>query len=399
MKIVFLVDWHSAKMGYSDNFLPKAIAALGHEVHLVTSERQVYYNTPNRNFYKTTLEPFLGPGIVECGQTQVDGYYLHRLPSSEFRGRIIIHNLADTIRNIQPDILQTGEFTGLSTYQAALLWQKLQYKFFIECHTHASVFPWAGYKSSIYWGFYSRTMGTFINNRLEKCYPISSDSAEIVNRCYGVDSAKIVIRSLGVDTELFSPVQNDRLQAERLNIRKQLGLSDSDIACIYTGRFTADKDPLCLVKAVALLRNKGKSYYAILVGNGSAEYRSQLESHDGVIMMPFVPVQNMPALYRAVDIAVWPRQESTSQLDAAACGLPLILSNRVKVRERVNGNGLLYKEGDYEDLAQKLDQLSDEEVRQKMGETGVQNMREKFSWQYIAAQYARDYELALNAKN
>lgn len=36
MQIAIVSDWFSEKMGYAENFLPKAMASLGHEVHLVT---------------------------------------------------------------------------------------------------------------------------------------------------------------------------------------------------------------------------------------------------------------------------------------------------------------------------------------------------------------------------
>jgi len=61
MRIVVVADWFSEKMGYSENCLPKALASLGHEVHLVTTEAQVYYNQPT---YRATYEPFIGPPIV-----------------------------------------------------------------------------------------------------------------------------------------------------------------------------------------------------------------------------------------------------------------------------------------------------------------------------------------------
>jgi hypothetical protein len=44
MKIVFVTAWYSEGMGYLENCLPKAIAKLGHEVHIITSTAQVYYN-------------------------------------------------------------------------------------------------------------------------------------------------------------------------------------------------------------------------------------------------------------------------------------------------------------------------------------------------------------------
>ena len=61
MKIVILSSWFSERMGYIENCLPKALALLGHEVHVVSSTAQVYFNSPD---YKEVYEPFLGKIIV-----------------------------------------------------------------------------------------------------------------------------------------------------------------------------------------------------------------------------------------------------------------------------------------------------------------------------------------------
>jgi len=99
--------------------------------------------------------------------------------------------------------------------------------------------------------------------------------------------------------------------------------------------------------------------------------------------------------YWAADVGVWPKQESTSQLDAAACGLPLIVSNRVAVVERVTGNGLLYDEADPDDLARKIVALDDPEVRQRMSAVGVEKVQRNFSWRRIAAERIDAYQAAL----
>jgi hypothetical protein len=63
MKIVVLTPWFAENMGYADNCLPKAIAALGHEVHVVASNVKPYFNSHN---YADNYEKFLGKGIVDC---------------------------------------------------------------------------------------------------------------------------------------------------------------------------------------------------------------------------------------------------------------------------------------------------------------------------------------------
>jgi len=133
----------------------------------------------------------------------------------------------------------------------------------------------------------------------------------------------------------------------------------------------------------------------LFVGNGLQGNVDAIKECPGCTVHAFVPTKELVSFYRASDVGVWPKQESTSQLDAAACGLPLILSNRVEVKERINGNGVLYEEGNADDLVSKLQSLSSPECRKKMGESGARKMQNSFSWECIAKEYVKDYETSL----
>ena len=397
MRIVLIVDWFSEKMGYSDNFLPKALASLGHEVHVVTSNGQVYFN--NLPLYKKNFEPFLGPGVVDCGVKTLDGYTLHRLPYMEWRGRVRIKGLVGKLRSVRPQIVEVSELICLTTYEAAIAKLLLGYKLFVECHVHASVFPPAirkgGIKERLYWLLYAATIGYLVSSLSEKCYPVSTDASDVAIRFLGVQKHKVEICSLGVDTDLFKPPSDEASQQVRLQLREKLGFSHSDIVCIYTGRFSMGKDPLHLAQVIGSLVAQGEPFRGLFVGNGSQVDVEAIRACPGCVIHPFVPIRELPPFYWAADIGVWPKQESTSQLDAAACGLPIILSDRVRVRERIDGNGLVYEEDNPHDLARQIRILADPEIRRRMGEYGVRKMREHFSWDRIARQRIQDYEAVL----
>lgn len=383
-------------MGYSTNYLPKALASLGHEVHLITSNGQVYFT---HSTYETTWEPFLGPGVVEPNSSEVDGYTLHRLPHLKFRGRVGIKGLARKLRSLRPQIVETTEFFSVTTQQAAISKLLLGFKLFVGCHSHASVFPLArgegDLRLRLRWHAFANTIGRITSALSEKAYPISADSAMIATQFLGINKAKVEISPLGVDTEIFSPMYEEKALRARDNVRSELGFSKSDVVCIYTGRMTRDKGPVVLAEAVGRLAAQGAPVRGLFVGNAAREDMEAIKAWPGCVTIPFVPNRELPRLYWASDIGVWPKQESTSQLDAAACGLPIILGDRVLVRERIDGNGLVYKEDDPHDLARKIVDLLDPAIRRHMGERGVDNMRSKFSWDLIARGRTRDYEAAL----
>jgi len=239
------------------------------------------------------------------------------------------------------------------------------------------------------------TWGRLLSLLSEKCYSISLDAADIAIRFFGIHKAKVDVCSLGVDTSLFHPPCDDDAQQQRLLLRHSCGFAPSDIVCIYTGRFSEGKALLHLAKAIGQLASRGEPFRGLFVGNGDPADIAAIERCPGCVVHSFVPVQSLPPFYWAADIAVWPKQESTSQLDAAACGLPIILSDRVQVLERVNGNGLTYRENDVDDLARKIHSLANPDLRRQMGDLGSRKMREQFSWEGIAKKRIQDYEAAV----
>jgi glycosyltransferase involved in cell wall biosynthesis len=357
---------------------------------------QVYFNSAT---YKEIYEPFIGPGVVSCGVKEFDGYTLHRLPYAQWRGQLYIKGLLRRLFAIQPQIVQTFDVLSLTTYEAALAKPFLGFKLFLESHMHASVFHPAtrrgGIRERFNWLVYGATIGHLVSSLSEKCYPISIDAADVAVRFFGVERRKVNICSLGVDTDLFRQASDEASQRVRLQLRQQLGFSESDIVCIYTGRFSKDKNPLCLAQAIGSLVAHGEPFRGLFVGSGTQADVVAIRACPGCVVHPFVPVLELPPFYWAADIGVWPKQESTSQLDAAACGLPIILSNRVQVRERTDGNGLTYDEGDVFDLAQTIRMLADPNLRRRMGDIGSRKMQEHFSWDCIARRRVQDYEAAL----
>ncbi len=399
MRIVMLTEHYSKKMGYIENCLPKALARFGHEVHVVTTTLQANYRLGAK--YSEIYEEFLGPEVQPAGTEQLDGFTLHRLPHSKPLGysRPRGFGLLKKLRALRPDIVQAHAAASWVPLEAALWRPFLGYKLFTAAHVHASVMPvelkegkrwtWARLKSDL-----RRALpGRFVSLFTEKCYPISNDCAEMAIRFYGVQPNKVDVCPLGVDTELFHPVDSDETRQRREELRRSLGFAPTDIVCIYTGRFEQGKNPLCLARAIDALRAQGEPYRAVFIGTGPQQ--AEIAQCSGCSTHPFMAWGDLPPYYRAADIGVWPRQESLSMLDAVAAGLPIVLSDHVKARERIDGNGLTYKEDDSADMMLALLKLKDEGLRRTFGAHGCQKMRDNYSWLMIAQRRLNDYEAAL----
>jgi glycosyltransferase involved in cell wall biosynthesis len=396
MRIVFITEFYTSGMGYTENCLPKAVAALGHEVHLIASNLNIYGNSPD---YASVYERFLGPPEQECGVREVDGYRLHRLPHRLVGGYVRIRGLVSTVARLAPDIVQAGSAAGINVFLLAAGRFLLKGRLFTECHQHMSVVkPYLknGTHLSLRRAAFlaTRTLPGWLAARAtEKCYAIAPDCAEVAHRLYGVPWSKIVLSPLGSDTSLFRPAQTAEELAARKAARRRFGFEEDEVVCVYTGRFSAGKNPLLLARAVAALRESGLPYRALFVGDGPQE--NDIRSRAGCAVEPFVRHSELPLLYRAADVGVWPFQESMSMLDAAACGLPLVVSDRMGEPERVNGGGLVYREGDQADLGRVLRELGSAELRRRLGRAGAERVLQDHSWERIAARRLQDYEASI----
>jgi glycosyltransferase involved in cell wall biosynthesis len=238
-------------------------------------------------------------------------------------------------------------------------------------------------------------LGPYVAMASCHCYAIAADVEQVTLQHFGYPKKKLSVQSLGVDTNLFRPVQDLEDERQRQSLRFHLGISADEVVYIYTGRFSSDKAPLLLAKAVDLLRQRGNPVRAVFIGSGAKEDVDSIRQRDGCIVLPFMPVSELPHYYRMADVGVWPKQESTSQLDALACGLPLVLSDRVQARDRIEGCGYTYKDGEHDSLAGAMLQLMSSEIRAAMGTVGAKRVRDLFSWTHIAKTRFQDYEQAL----
>jgi glycosyltransferase involved in cell wall biosynthesis len=398
MRIVLLSEFFFRGMGYLENVLPKYLARLGADVHVVATDLPFDYRRQPANRAYGRFSDRLRPGSVDV----IDGYTVHILGHKQILGFMRMVGLRKKLGSLRPDIVQTLAPIGWIPLDAAVYKPFLGYKLFTGCHHHASVFPLAGKKSRPF--SFERLQctltralpGRLVSLLTERCYAITSDCAEIAVRFFGVPPNEVEICPLGVDTEIFYPASGNKYLDARSQLRQRLGFADSEIICIYTGRFDEDKNPELLAKAVEQLSRAGLPFRGLFIGNGAQA--ESIASRVGCRTHPFVSFDMLGDFYRAANIGVWPTQESMSMLDAAACGLPIIANDTMSAPERIEGNGVAYRLNDLEDLTKVLLGLQDPVKRRRLGSCGAQKIAHSFSWYSIANQRLRDYEVSVSAK-
>jgi glycosyltransferase involved in cell wall biosynthesis len=384
-------------MGYLVHGLPKYLARLGVEVHVLTTDLPSYYYL---NDFNQTYGKFLETTSVSAGTVEkYDGFTLHVVPHKKLFGYVYMANLLDKLKEINPDIVQLVSTIGLIPLNAAFTKLFMKYELFTGSHTAASMFPLFKKQKSILdkeqiKSFITRTIpGRIISFATNKCYSVTSDAGEIAWRFFGVEKHKVEVMHLGVDTDFFFPINSELLMKERKDIRQILGFAEEDILCIYTGKLTETKNAIIIAQAIEKLRTKGKTFSALFIGDGIQ--KESIKQYPFCKVLDFMPFSELGVYYRASDIGIWPTTESTSMLDAAACGLPLIVSDGIVYRQHIDGNGLIYKMNNLDDLVNTLLSLNEKEYRKTLGNLGFEKMKTYFTWENVAKRRLRDYEASL----
>jgi glycosyltransferase involved in cell wall biosynthesis len=395
MRVAIITETLPLNMGYLPTMLPKYLARLGAEVHVLAIDLPPYHGLAE---FKKGVPDFLRSHIFTAGTVQqVDGYTVHVQGHRLVLGYTFMKGLHSKLREIDPDVVYCVMAIGWSPLLAMLSKMRLRFRLFTGSHTAATVFPLATAKSVGVGARLRNLVTRWIPGRLvslftEKCYCPTGDCGEIASRFFGVQQEKVRVIHLGVDTDYFFPAKTPEDQAARNALRSRLGIAPADVVCIYTGKMTEMKKPMLLASAIEKLRADGLRLRGLFIGDGSE--RPAVEACPSSTVLDFMPVSQLGAYYRAADIAVWLTNESTSMLDAAACGLPLIVSDRI-YQDHVTGNGLSYVMGDFENLCEKLRQLYDVECRRVLGENGVRKMLAGFTWELAAQARLRDFREAI----
>jgi glycosyltransferase involved in cell wall biosynthesis len=385
-------------MGYLGTVLPKYLARLGLEVHVLATDLSAYHNLDE---HKAGAPSFLGAQTLPAGTvSKADGYTVHILRHGRMHGHVYMKGLHRKLREIAPDIVYSILAIGWIPLQAVYAKVTGGFELFCGSHTSAMMFPLARdpspKRARLLNAYITRWIpGRIVSLMSHGCYCPTEDCGEVAWRFFGIQKKKIKIVHLGVDGDIFFPATTPDDELKRAVVRERLGYSDADIVCIYTGKMAQMKNPLLLARAIERLRAEGRTYKGLFIGDGAQ--RASIETIPGCVVLDFMPFAELGEYYRASDVAVWLTNESTSMLDAAACGIPIIVSDRI-YQDHVVGNGLAYRINDLESLCESLRVFEDATVRAKFGRAGAAKMRDRFMWQHAAMARYLDFNAALSGK-
>lgn len=196
---------------------------------------------------------------------------------------------------------------------------------------------------------------------------------------------KLVYLPLGVNTEIFYPTKKEK-KSYMLKI-------------ITVARLLKKKEIITLIKAIGLIKRDRKIHVKLqIVGRGPLydTLKSEVHKQNLVSEVRFIsniPYFQMRDLYCQHNLFVLPSSLESlgaAVLEAMACGLPVIISNVGGMLDFVKDgkNGYIFHVGDYKDLANKIEQLTDINKRRRFGQESLKLVSEKFDWSILIQKYA-----------
>jgi len=200
---------------------------------------------------------------------------------------------------------------------------------------------------------------------------------------YGLAPSKIRVIPNGVDRSVFHPTES--LEA-KVALRRELGLPEKAFIAVFMGGDWDRKGLADVIRAVAQLPEAR----LVIVGRGNVATFTQVAADAKVSdRVQFVGLQAHPERYLAAgDVFVCPSRYETfsmSGLEAAACGLPMLVvrTNGLEdfVEHGVNG---FFVEPNVESVREHLARvIADPQLRCSMSHAAVKTA-ERFDWNAIA---------------
>ncbi len=384
MRIVMIEDFFHPDAGYQCNLLSRYLTDFGHEVVMVSSEMEKIPDELKRFFGSEDLAE------KDRAFTERFGVRIVRVPILKYiSGRSIYReSIFRLIDELRPDLLFVH---GNDTYlglRYCLRQSRLRYPMLTDNHMLEIA---AKNRFSRYFGRFYRLCVTprLIRNRTTVIRTVESD---YVWEHYGIPLSQAPVVGFGSDVKLFHP------DAEaKKRVREELGLAQDAFVCAYAGKLDETKGGVFFAEAIREKLTAEKEIQFLVVGNTVGDYGERTEaafaaSENRVLRLPTQRYAELPRIFQAADIALYPKQCSLSFYDSTACGAPaLVEDNEIGLQRSRETGCLCFRAGDREDFREKIRLYADmpETERAAIRESGLAYILSSYNYETQAREYER----------
>lgn len=228
--------------------------------------------------------------------------------------------------------------------------------------------------------------------RATQVMAVSSRLAERMERHMGFPASRIRVIRNGVDTVRFSPALRDMARGE-------LGIEPGTVVVGTAGRLVPVKDQATLLRAWALLKQRGVPFVGVIAGKGALkEDLEALAASLGLDNVRFLGNRSdVERVMAALDVFILSSVSeglSNTIQEAMASGLPVVATDVGGADELVvpGETGLLVPPSDPKAMADALESvMRDEALRVRMGQASRARTEQVFALDGMVRDYTQMY--------
>ena len=298
--------------------------------------------------------------------------------------------LASLARRAKPEFIHAHS-SKAGVLARALPFLGIKARYFYTPHAYFGMNESTGAKRLVF-GAVERAFG-----RVGTTISVSGSEANYARQTLGITPERLCVVSSGVNCERFRPVGD---LAEKRRARAQFGLPSDALLLGTVARYTRQKDPLTLYRAVLSCLERNPALYFAHLGKGemSGEVDALLSAAPSAVRSRVYRIEASAepgTFYRALDAFTLPSRFegfALSALEALATGLTLILTDCPGNNDlEVNGlDGIRWVPvGDATSLAREIDDWADSPtVANNHRQTAVDSFSAVRNMEKIMACYA-----------
>lgn len=346
MKILHLHSYYHDGWGYQENILPRYHKKMGHDVSVITSTHTRYALKDGR----TRVPP---------GEYSDGGIRIVRLPMwFNFRKRFVwIRGLYATLVAEDPDYVMSHEgITAIQTVTVARYKKKVKPCLFLSVDNHGDEYNsgrnwlWAQLYYRIFWRLIMKRISLLV----DRFYGITPAAVRFSSKIIGIPEDKLSLLPLGAELPCFGKNEREKI---KMTIRKDLGVTDTDILIVHAGKIIPIRRTEILLKAIGCLCDD--RIVVAIAGPVEPAYYEKLRRLFGrssrVHFLGWQPYNKLIRLFMASDFAVFPGGRSSLWQSAIATGLPVILRGKEESGFLTSKkNGLVMYSKDHRELEQYI---------------------------------------------